>query len=134
MADYPRQIVEALLKAPEIVQALQQDPRAFAARFGVGDKELLLLQAGKNLVHDLVNRFCAHSSNQPAQLTANANQFRTECSDASAPCNRTAAAKGSSSVALVAVASLAAVTGMLAALGTVSVVGISANGRSDRRT
>ena len=133
MKDRTRQIVEMLLRAPELARALKQDPNAFAARFGVGERELELLQTGKHLVNDLVNRLCSQVSNPLDSSVANASPNLLSAGQIRAcPSSRCGpSARNSSSVALVAVTSLAAITGMLAALGTVSVVGINSNGHSD---
>jgi hypothetical protein len=132
MTDRTRQIVEALLKTPELVQALKQDPNAFAARFGLGERELQLLQSGKRLISDFASRLLSQaSSHRGAVSNANWEPYSARENGVANTPGSPSAAKSSSTVALVGVTGLAAITGMLVALGTVSVVGINSTGCSD---
>jgi hypothetical protein len=133
MTDSTKQIVEALLRAPELVMALREDPKAFAARFGLRDRELLLLQTGKRLISDLVDRFKLQNANHHGFGLATALECcsapRTGARDSETVLQRPLSA--SSNVAVVGVTSLAAITGIVAALGVVSVVGINNSRDSD---
>jgi hypothetical protein len=132
MTDRTRQIVEALLRAPELVQALKQDPNAFAARLGLGERELQLLQTGKRLVSDFASRLLSQdSSHCGAASNPNWEPFSARGNGEGNTPRSLPATKNSSNVALVSVTALAAITGMLAALGTIAVVGINSNGHSD---
>jgi hypothetical protein len=119
MTDRTKQIVDALVRAPELVRALKQDPAGFAAQFGL---DPALLQSGRRVIHDLMSRL---SSSGFPQLTSSAGEKAATHSKPRAAPALEACARGSSAVPLAAAASLTAITGMLAVLGTVSVVGIS---------
>jgi hypothetical protein len=121
MTDRTRQIVEALIKAPELVQALKQDPAGFVAQFGVDPS---VLEAGRRVFSDVINRFNALGAQPASQRNVMQPQART--TSLTGTC-----ARGSSGVPVVAVVSLAANNGMLAALGTVSVIGMASNRNSD---
>jgi hypothetical protein len=124
MTDRTRQIVEALMKAPELVQALRRDPEGFAAQFGVNPD---VLHAGRRVISDVISRL---STPGLPQFVSGTSDDSPMPSHANAMTGR-ACTHGSSGVPLVAVMSLAAITGMLAVLGTVSVVGVGSNRNSN---
>ena len=123
MTDRTRQIVEALMKAPEMVRALQQDPAGFVAQFGIDPG---VLQAGKRVLNDVIGRLSAQGSPQLMSSTSQNPMAQSRTGAAATTC-----ARGASGVPIAAVTSLAAITGMLAVLGTVSVIGINSNRHSD---
>jgi hypothetical protein len=56
MNDRTRQIVDLILKAPELIEAWGGDPKLLAAKVGLSDKGLLLLDASRNLIENYMNR------------------------------------------------------------------------------
>jgi hypothetical protein len=128
MTDLARQIIDALMTTPNMMQALKQDPKAFASRFGFGDSEGLLLAIGQQLLGGLANRL---RSAEPAQ------QVPTSTATSNGRCTiddglfqlfnarSSVSGKGACGLSIVGVTSLAAITGALAVLGTVSIVAVS---------
>ena len=120
MTDRTKQIVELVLKAPELLQALRDDPKALAARCGISDQVYSLLENGRAFIDAYLSRPSAASA--PAAPVPSSQPLR---SGSSCRC-RTRAGRGGgeNTVPVVGVVGLASLAGMLSAAGVVAIVAI----------
>ena len=123
MSDRTKQIVELVLKAPELLQALKDDPKALAARCGIPEQVYSLLENGRALVDGYLNRPSAGSAPAATSVT------HSTVSGGKSPCRCKGAcawrAGGDNTVPLVGVVGLASLAGILSAAAVVAVVAVN---------
>ena len=120
MPDRTKQLVDALLKAPGMLELLKRDPAQIVTALANCEQGQAMIKAGTRAIGEVLDRFAGGSRPQAGRASP------VESAGVVAPAVPEASSQsGNSSLAIVGVTSLAAIAGSLALLGTVSMVALN---------
>ena len=123
MTNRTRTLVSVLLKTPELLEALKQNPRALATGFGLPDQTYWLTGIGLGLIENYANQLSSSwfDSGLPIRETA---KLRRKVSSSASGAAAASRSQGNS-VPIVAAMGIASIAGMLTAAGVVATVAIN---------